>query len=68
MLGGVDGSLVRSGKGDRELPTGLYRRLGISSEVAAFDEVFNEDEVDDWVKRTTLDPKKLQKRLHRWRD
>ncbi|CAB1119083.1 unnamed protein product [Ectocarpus sp. CCAP 1310/34] len=45
-LRGVNGGLVSSGKGKREVLAGHYKRLGVPSENEAFDRVFKK--VDAW--------------------
>ncbi|CAB1098295.1 unnamed protein product [Ectocarpus sp. CCAP 1310/34] len=47
---GVNGGLVRSGKGKREVLAGHYKRLGVPSENEAFDQVFKK-EVDAWAQK-----------------
>lgn len=39
-LRGVNGGLVSSGKGKKEVLAGHYKRLGVPSENEAFDQVF----------------------------
>ena len=45
----MDGGLVSSGKGKREVLAGHCKRLGVPSENEAFDQLFKK-EVDAWAK------------------
>ncbi|CAB1103133.1 unnamed protein product [Ectocarpus sp. CCAP 1310/34] len=49
-LRGVNGGLVSSGKGKREVLAGHYKRLGVPSENEAFDQAFKK-EVDAWAQK-----------------
>ena len=49
-LRGVNGGLVSSGKGKREVLAGHYKRLGVPSENEDFDQVFKK-EVDAWAQK-----------------
>ena len=49
-LRGVNGGLVSSRKGKREVLAGHYKRLGVPSENEAFDQAFKK-EVDTWAQK-----------------
>ena len=49
-LRGVNGGLVSSGKGKREVLAGHYKRLRVPSKNEAFDQVFKK-EVDAWAQK-----------------